>query len=104
MEGTVNAMRRSNAAKLPRRARTSAQAAKTGGERAAARSAERGHDQAATQQRKAGCSKDEESLGITITVVTHDTPVASAPGHGANQLIKNFGIPPHTSRVWTRVR
>jgi hypothetical protein len=65
---------------------------KTGGDSAAAHSAERDRDQAAAQQREAGCGKDEESLGITITVVTHDTPVASAPGNGANQLIKTFGI------------
>jgi hypothetical protein len=65
---------------------------------AAAHSAERDRDQAAAQQREAGCGKDEESLGSDITVVTHDTPVASAPGNGANQLIKDVGIPASRER------
>jgi hypothetical protein len=61
-------------------------------------SAERDRDQAAAQQGEAGCGKDEESLGSDITVVTHDTPVASAPGNGANQLIKDVGIPASRER------
>jgi hypothetical protein len=58
-----------------------------------AHSTERDRDQTAAQQRQAGCGKDEESFGMTIAVVTHETPVASAPGNAANQLIKTFGIP-----------
>jgi hypothetical protein len=69
-----------------------AKAPKPGGESTTAHSAERDRDQAAAQQRESGCGKDEKSFGSAVAVVTHDTPVASAPGDGANELIKDFGI------------
>ena len=57
------------------------------------RSAKNGRDQAATQQHKTCGGQNEESFGIAIAIMTHEPPVASAPGDGANQLIKIFGIP-----------
>jgi hypothetical protein len=62
-------------------------------ERADAALTERDCEQATAQQRETSCSQDEETLGGGIKVVTHETPVASAPGDVADELIKAFGIP-----------
>jgi hypothetical protein len=49
-------------------------------------------EEASAEQEDPGCGDGEVSLRNVVSISTHDTPVSSAPGDGADELIKDFGI------------